>query len=117
MAEFSGWRVVAIAVPSGTSIQRLAQAEQSVTGDQQMLSSDEQAESDASAADDQAISDARSTVDTAQATLVSDEVQESEACSSSAPSQVCIRRCGPLASRRPRRCAPCERSGRPVRSH
>jgi chemotaxis protein histidine kinase CheA len=45
-----------VAVPSGTSAQTVAQAQQAVTQDQQTLFADETAESDASAADNQTLS-------------------------------------------------------------
>jgi Putative peptidoglycan binding domain len=75
-----------IAAPSGSSPQDVAQAQLTVTADQQTLSADEQTESDKVTADDQAIAAAQSDLSTDQSTLSSDEVSESEDCAGSGAS-------------------------------
>jgi len=69
-----------IAAPSGASAQDVAQAQQTVTEDQEQLSADEQTESDTSAADNQAIAADQTNVSTAQSALSSDRATESQAC-------------------------------------
>ncbi len=75
-----------ITVPSGTSAQELAQAQLSVTKDEQTLSADEQAESDASTADDQSVAAAQTSVSGDQSTLSSDETQKAQDCAGSGAS-------------------------------
>ncbi len=69
-----------IAAPTGTSPQQLSQAQQAVTMDQQTLSADETAESDAAVSDSQAISAAQADVDTATAALRSDQAKQTQDC-------------------------------------
>jgi Putative peptidoglycan binding domain len=69
-----------ITVPSGTSAQQVAMAEQAVTKDQQALSADQQAESDAAGADDQAISAAQTSVNAARSTLTGDQAHQTADC-------------------------------------
>ncbi|MHB1929128.1 MAG: peptidoglycan-binding domain-containing protein [Acidimicrobiales bacterium] len=81
-----------IATPSGASAQEVAQAQQTVTQDQQALSADQTAETDGSDADSQAIAAAQTNINTASATLSSDQVKQTQDCagtgaSSSACSQ------------------------------
>lgn len=75
-----------IAAPSGTSAQELAEAQLSVTKDQQSLSADEQAETDASTADGQAVAAAQTSVSANQSTSVSDETQKAQDCAGSGAS-------------------------------
>jgi hypothetical protein len=69
-----------IAAPAGTSPQQLSQAQQAVTVDQQDLSADETAESDAGASDAQAVAIDRANLDTTTATLRSDQVKQAQDC-------------------------------------
>jgi multidrug efflux pump subunit AcrA (membrane-fusion protein) len=79
-----------IAAPSGASAQDVAQAEQTVTGDQQALAAGEQFESDQASADNQAIAADQANVSTGQSTLSSDRATESRACAGlAASSQAC----------------------------
>ena len=70
----------AVAAPSGTSTQQVAQAQLAVTGDRQQLSAAEQAESDAAAAGSQAIGAARANVSADESVLTSDEAKQKKAC-------------------------------------
>ncbi|MGH9017539.1 MAG: peptidoglycan-binding protein [Acidimicrobiales bacterium] len=75
-----------ITAPSGTSAQQLLQARQAVAEDQQNLSADERAESDAATTDNQATAESQTGVDTAQSTLGSDETQKTQDCGGSSAS-------------------------------
>ena len=76
----------AIAAPSGTSAQQLAQEQQAVTKDQENLSADEQAEADAATADNQAIAAAQNGVGAAQSTLSADQATQAQDCAGSGAS-------------------------------
>jgi hypothetical protein len=76
----------AIATPSGTGAQQLAQDQQAVAKDRENLSADEQAEADASTADNQAIASAQSGVDAAQSALSADQATQAEDCAGSGAS-------------------------------
>ncbi len=75
-----------IAAPSGASAQEVAQAQETVTGDQQSLAADEQVQSDKSSADDQAIVAAQTAVNTDQSMLSSDQAKQSQDCAGSVAS-------------------------------
>lgn len=69
-----------IDLPSGSSAEQVAQAQQAVTADQQTLAADQQTESDKAAADGQAVGAAQTNVGTAQSTLGSDQATEAQDC-------------------------------------
>lgn len=69
-----------ISVPSGATIEQVAQAQQAVAGDQQALVADETAETDAAGVDNKAIAAAQTNLDTASGTLRSDRAKEKQDC-------------------------------------
>jgi multidrug efflux pump subunit AcrA (membrane-fusion protein) len=69
-----------IALPSGTSAQQVAQAQQVVAEDQLTLSADQETESAKATADSQSIVAAQTNLTTAQSTLSSDQATEAQDC-------------------------------------
>jgi Putative peptidoglycan binding domain len=69
-----------VVAPSGATSQQVAQAQLTVTEDQQTLSADRQTESDKANADDQQVTGAQTNLDTDQSTLTSDQAGETEDC-------------------------------------
>ncbi len=77
-----------VALPTGTSAQQIAQAQQTVTMDQQTLSADERAEFDASGSDNRSIEVAQTNVSTAQSTYGADQAQKVKDCAGEGASTV-----------------------------
>ncbi len=75
-----------IAAPSGASAQDVAQAQLTVTEDQQALSADQQYESGQSAADSQAVAADQTSVSADQTTLGTERAAETQACAGSGAS-------------------------------
>jgi hypothetical protein len=69
-----------VIIPSGTSAQQVAQAQQQLTQAQQALANDETMNSYSATADDQALTNAQNGVNAANATLSADETKAAQAC-------------------------------------
>jgi Putative peptidoglycan binding domain len=87
-----------VAAASGASPSQVAQAQQTVTGDEQQLSADEQAGSDAAAADGQQVSAAEANVGADQTALAADRVSKGKACAGAGGSSAACSQAGQKVS-------------------